>query len=70
MVPVVRNLLHKGTMISMSKACHESKWEKKVSNERQGSGSDDNVNPRDKLLEFKTWLQFQSTNSVSLCAVS
>jgi len=69
-VPVVRNLLHKEMMISMSKACHERKWEKKVSNERQGSGSDDNMNPRDKLLEFKTWLQFQSTNIVSLCTVS
>ena len=54
----------------MSKACQERKWEKKVSNERQGSGTDDNMNPRDKLLGFKTWFQFQSTNSVSLCTVS
>ena len=65
MVPVVRNLLTKGVMISMSKACQERKWAKTVSNERQGSGTDDNMN-----LGFKTWFQFQSTNSVSLCTVS
>ena len=70
MVPVVRNLLTKGVMISMSKACQERKWAKTVSNERQGSGTDDNMNLRDKLLGFKTWFQFQSTNSVSLCTVS